>query len=89
MADFDWVKYKTIQHPGGGSVDVWRGDQIDDPNKPNKQHLSLNSISVFYRLNGAGEWRHRRDFDVDLMAWLQHNPEVTAEEVWISALRKD
>ena len=82
-----WVKYTTINHPGGGAIDVWRGDCINNPNNPTKSNVQLNALALFYRLNGAGDWINSRDFDGGLMSWMQINPTEKMEDIWNAALR--
>ncbi len=84
----NWVKFRTIEHAGGGSVDVWRGDCINNPNNPQIQRLQLNSFATYYRLNGEGLWVDSRDFDGDLLVWLKTNQDEKAGDIWKTALKQ-
>mgnify|MGYP000851074111 CR=1 FL=1 len=89
METHDWVKFRTIEHKGGGTVDVWRGDCINNPNNPKKSQLQLNAIATYYRLNGNGVWVDGRNFDGDLLKWLQCNQDEKTENIWNAALLKN
>jgi len=84
----DWVKFRTIQHPGGGSIDVWTGDCINNPNNPTKSGLQLNTTARYFRLNGQGKWVHSHDFDGDLIVWMNSNDAEKVEDIWNIALKK-
>jgi hypothetical protein len=84
----EWVKFRTIQC-GTGSIDVWTGDCINNPNNTTKNKMQLNSVTQYFRLNGKGDWISYREFDGNLISWITVNPTESAEDIWNAALRRE
>lgn len=79
-----WVKFERT-FCKEGYIDRWTGDSIDDPNKPQRHQLKLNSFHTYWRLND-GKWIGdiwSRDTEVYLML-KEFSETHTAQEIWES-----
>ena len=79
-----WYKF-TRFHCKEGYIDVWVGDQANNPNSDNKSNMNLNTTSYYIRLNN-GIWlseyeNFKRNFHLEL---IELHQEFTAEEIWNS-----
>jgi len=80
-----WVTFHRF-YCKEGFIDRWMGDCINDPNNTKINQMQLNTMATYFRLNGKGEWAHRRSFN-NLESYLDnfHDTEA-ANEIWIVAL---
>lgn len=80
-----WFTFRRIPCKEG-SIDMWQGDQANDPNRDEKSQYNLNSGSTMFRLNGEGQWVHKLELvglDHDIM---QGYPEIfSASDLWYMA----
>lgn len=80
-----WFSFRRI-YCMEGSIDVWQGDQADDPNNEDKSWINLNSSSTFFRLNGEDRWihaTHLRGIQEDVYAYWEG---FSAKDLWYMAM---
>ena len=69
-----------------GSIDLWTGDQADDPNLDYKSNIHINSSSVFFRLNGKGKWVNHRNLHGLLNDVHEYHAGFSAKDLWYIAM---
>jgi len=83
-----WVKFMRV-HCKEGWLDRWMGDCINDPNKPTKHQMQLNSFACYWRCNN-GAWVSDREIGrSEIHTLLEMGEEFTAKEIWEELLRRE
>ncbi len=81
-----WYKFRRL-HCLEGFIDVWSGPETDDPNTLQPSEDDSLVLTTYFRLNGEGEWFHRKKFD-DMMYWLSAKGHLeSSTRVWEQALK--
>ena len=80
-----WFTFRRIQCIEG-SVDMWTGDQADDPNREYQSHIHLNSISTWFRLDGKGLWVHAENLRGLLQDMYTYHELFSAKDLWYMAM---
>ncbi len=83
-----WVKF--LRFPcKEGHIDRWMGDCIDNPNKPTRNRMCLNSSATYYRFND-GKWYNGRGFKGILEILVKHiRGLLTADEIFKETYKLD
>lgn len=83
-----WVRFRRVPCKEG-HIDVWHGDQSDNPNRTERSYYNLNSSATYLRCNGS-EWIHTRDLKVrgHYLYYLDMGDEFTADEIWAELTKK-
>ena len=83
-----WVKF-IRWHCKEGYLDRWMGDCINDPNKPTKHQMCLNSSACYWRCNN-GEWISDRELGRSyVFTMLEMGEYFTAQEIWDELLKRE
>ena len=69
-----------------GFIDMWQGDQADNPNNEDKSWIHLNSYSKMFRLNGEGQWIHHRDLRGIFEDIHYYWEGFSADDLWYMAM---
>jgi hypothetical protein len=76
-----WFSFRRT-YCAEGFLDTWCGPETDNPNNDDASEDDSVMLSTYYRLNGAGEWFHRREFE-DISYVITHESvEISADEIW-------
>lgn len=82
-----WFSFRRI-HCTEGFIDIWTGPNTENPNNDTESEEDSLITDVYFRLNGDGDWLHRKNFD-DMMYWINFKgTDSPAEEIWKLAINK-
>lgn len=69
-----------------GFIDMWQGDQADNPNNEDKSWINLDSFSKMFRLNGEGPWIHHSDLRGIVEDIHSYWEGFSADDLWYMAM---
>lgn len=82
-----WLHFRRL-HCREGFIDIWSGDEVEDPNQDTQSEDSGFYITSWYRLNGEGKWFNKKEF-FDILSCLELGTEKSAQDIWKMALTKN